>query len=101
MGVHEIYVSINKKMRIEFTVVIILCTVFIYPCLTDNITAEMNIGYNSPVSDNQQFLTQEGLILELTCVATIQVWLSQESRNFYSQIIITKAAFRSFPRHLL
>jgi O-acetylhomoserine/O-acetylserine sulfhydrylase-like pyridoxal-dependent enzyme len=30
-------------------------------------------------------------------VATIQVWLNQETRKFYSQIIITKAAFRSFP----
>lgn len=62
MGAHESYVSVsaNKKMRIELTVVIMLCTVFISLCLTDNIAAEPNIGYNSPVSDNQQFLSQEG-----------------------------------------
>jgi len=46
-------------MRIEFTVVIMLCTVLVSPCLTDNIAAEPNIGYNSPESDNQQFLSQE------------------------------------------
>lgn len=60
MGAHESYVSVNKKMRIEFTVVIMLCTVLVSPCLTDNIAAEPNIGYNSPESDNQQFLSQEG-----------------------------------------
>src|SRR5437867_13186635 len=64
MGAHESYesyvsVSVNKKMRIEFTVVIMLCTVFISPCLADNIAAEPNIGYNSPVSDNRPFLSQE------------------------------------------
>ena len=60
MGAHESYVSVNKKMRIEFTVVIMLCTVLVSPYLTDNIAAEPNIGYNSPESDNQQFLSQEG-----------------------------------------
>ena len=59
MGAHESYVSVNKKMRIEFTVVIMLCTVLVSPCLTDNIAAEPNIGYNSPESDNQQFTSQE------------------------------------------
>ena len=60
MGAHESYVSVNKKMRIEFTVVIMLCTVLVSPYLTDNVAAEPNIGYNSPESDNQQFLSQEG-----------------------------------------
>ena len=59
MGAHESYVSVNKKMRIEFTVVIMLCTVLVSPYLTDNIAAEPNIGYNSPESDNQQFTSQE------------------------------------------
>jgi hypothetical protein len=60
MGAHESYVSVNKRMRIEFTVVIMLCTVFVSPCLTYSIAAEPNIGYNSPVNNNQQFLGQEG-----------------------------------------
>jgi hypothetical protein len=60
MRAHESYVSVNNRMRIEFTVVIMLCTVFVSPCLTYSIAAEPNIGYNSPVNNNQQFLGQEG-----------------------------------------
>ena len=89
MGVHESYVSVsvNKKMRIEFTVVIMLCTVFVSPYLTDSIAAEPKSGYNSPVSDNQQFLSQEG-----------HPYLGINMRGYYTSMAQSRELENSIPK---
>lgn len=87
MGAHESYVSVNKRMRIEFTVVIMLCTVFVSPYLIDNITAEPNIGYSSPVNDNQQFLSQEG-----------HPYLGINMRGYYTSMAQSRELENSIPK---
>jgi hypothetical protein len=88
MGVHESYVSINKKMRIEYAVVIMLCTVFLSTYLTDNIAADPNIGYNSPENNNQQFLSQDG-----------HPYLGINMRGYYTSMAQSRESKFLFPNN--